>query len=299
MKKITFLQSIILLFMIITASDIYAQDQLIPAGFYRMEVLGDFDGENLIMTVDPARTDIELATQLASTDNNAVNQVVEVFYTGEEFNGNAVFNIVGASGVGNIEAANEIDANTGERSITANSQRARVRGATSAGNEAGVLDNFYLEVADANADPLIYRIRSGHTEAPNGNEVRLQGAVVANENSPLFGRRFMNYGGNSPTDRDLWTITEVSSDDPVLSTSSLEASSFFISNPVSDVLNIASLTTNQMESIAIYSVIGEEVVNTSLNTSRASLDTSSLSSGVYILKIKGTKGLFTTKIIKK
>jgi len=66
-------------------------------------------------------------------------------------------------------------------------------------------------------------------------------------------------------------------------------------NPVSDVLNVSSLSTT-IKSIEIFNQLGQLVLG---NSNQESIDISRLSQGVYFCKIKGENGNFGRKRIVK
>ena len=68
-------------------------------------------------------------------------------------------------------------------------------------------------------------------------------------------------------------------------------------NPTSNVLNIESVGT--IQNIAIFNVLGQEVMNKTANESLLSIDVSGLNAGVYVIKtvIDGT--VSSTKFIKE
>ena len=68
-------------------------------------------------------------------------------------------------------------------------------------------------------------------------------------------------------------------------------------NPTSNVINIESVGT--IQNIAIYNVLGQEVMNKEANESMVSLDLSGFNAGVYVIKtvIDGT--VSSTKFIKE
>lgn len=68
-------------------------------------------------------------------------------------------------------------------------------------------------------------------------------------------------------------------------------------NPTSDILNVNA--KSNIESIAIYNALGQELITTSPSAINAKVDLSGLSSGMYIMKatINGTVGSFN--IIKR
>lgn len=84
----------------------------------------------------------------------------------------------------------------------------------------------------------------------------------------------------------------------VLSTDSFAVSKVKLyPNPTSNVLNIESVGT--IQNIAIFNVLGQEVMNKTANESLLSIDVSGLNAGVYVIKtvIDGT--VSSTKFIKE
>ena len=84
----------------------------------------------------------------------------------------------------------------------------------------------------------------------------------------------------------------------VLSTDSFAVSKIKLyPNPTSNVLNIESVGT--IQNIAIFNVLGQEVMNKTTNESLLSLDVSGLNAGIYVIKtvIDGT--VSSTKFIKE
>ena len=68
-------------------------------------------------------------------------------------------------------------------------------------------------------------------------------------------------------------------------------------NPTSNVLNIESLGT--IQTISVYNVLGQEVINKALNSTSTSLDVSSLNSGIYVVKTMIDGNVSSTKFIKE
>ena len=66
----------------------------------------------------------------------------------------------------------------------------------------------------------------------------------------------------------------------------------FYPNPSSDVINITSKAT--VENISIYNLLGQELLNVSVNGLSAQIDISGLSAGMYVMKatVDGTQGTF-------
>ena len=68
-------------------------------------------------------------------------------------------------------------------------------------------------------------------------------------------------------------------------------------NPVKNYLNIIPYINQTISSIKIYDVQGKMVLNENGNVNQ--LDVSSLASGLFFVKVKTSKGIFTQKIIKE
>ena len=68
-------------------------------------------------------------------------------------------------------------------------------------------------------------------------------------------------------------------------------------NPTSNVLNIESL--GAIQTISVYNVLGQEVINKALNSASTSLDVSSLNSGIYVVKTVVDGVTSSTKFIKQ
>jgi hypothetical protein len=84
----------------------------------------------------------------------------------------------------------------------------------------------------------------------------------------------------------------------VLSNSNFTASKVKLyPNPTSNVLNIESLGT--IQTISVYNVLGQEVINKALNSASTSLDVSSLNSGIYVVKTVVDGVTSSTKFIKQ
>jgi len=84
----------------------------------------------------------------------------------------------------------------------------------------------------------------------------------------------------------------------VLSTDSFAVSKVKLyPNPASNVLNIESAGT--IQNIAIYNVLGQEVMNKLTNQTLVSLDVSGLNAGVYVIKTAIDGTVSSTKFIKE
>ena len=66
----------------------------------------------------------------------------------------------------------------------------------------------------------------------------------------------------------------------------------FYPNPSTDIINVTSKAT--VENISIYNLLGQELLNVSVNGLSAQIDISGLSAGMYVMKatVDGTQGTF-------
>lgn len=71
----------------------------------------------------------------------------------------------------------------------------------------------------------------------------------------------------------------------------------FYPNPSSDILNLKSV--NNIDSVAIYNLLGQEILNSKVNATDSKLDISSLSMGAYIMKVTVNGEVGTFKVIKR
>lgn len=84
-----------------------------------------------------------------------------------------------------------------------------------------------------------------------------------------------------------------------LSNTSFDSSSIFISNPVNNEISVSGLTSNVKE-VSVYSLLGKKVLSRNLSQETSvSIDASTLSSGIYVVKIAGDNGSFSKKIVKQ
>lgn len=84
----------------------------------------------------------------------------------------------------------------------------------------------------------------------------------------------------------------------VLSTDEVEKSNVLVyPNPVKDVLNLSY--NKKMTTVSIYNLVGHEVITKVVNANSCKIDTSSLLSGDYILKIAFGTEEKTLKIVKE
>ena len=86
--------------------------------------------------------------------------------------------------------------------------------------------------------------------------------------------------------------------DTSLGTTDLEVSKFSAyPNPTNDKWTISS--TSEISNISLFDILGKQVQSLSPNNNEASIDASSLGTGIYFAKIQGVNGSKTLKLIKQ
>ncbi|NNF32005.1 MAG: T9SS type A sorting domain-containing protein, partial [Flavobacteriaceae bacterium] len=93
-------------------------------------------------------------------------------------------------------------------------------------------------------------------------------------------------------------ITDITIDGTLLSTddNTIEGFSYY-PNPTTDILNLTSLET--IEDVVIYNLLGQQVISQDVNTTSLQLDTSSLSTGAYLMRVTVNGQVGTYKVIKR
>ena len=93
-------------------------------------------------------------------------------------------------------------------------------------------------------------------------------------------------------------ITDITIDGTLLSTSDnvIEGFSFY-PNPTNGTLNLDSVES--IEDVAIYNLLGQQVLAQSVDATSTQLDTSSLATGAYLMKVTVNGQTGTYKVIKR
>lgn len=68
-------------------------------------------------------------------------------------------------------------------------------------------------------------------------------------------------------------------------------------NPVKDVLNLSS--GQNISNVAVFNLLGQQVITKSINASQSQLDMSALSAGTYLVKVTADDAVKTIKVVKQ
>lgn len=83
-----------------------------------------------------------------------------------------------------------------------------------------------------------------------------------------------------------------------LGTDEFETAGFKVfPNPTNDVWNISS--SNTISNVAVYDILGKQVLTLSPNSNEATINASSLRTGVYFARIEGVNGSKTIKLVRE
>jgi hypothetical protein len=68
-------------------------------------------------------------------------------------------------------------------------------------------------------------------------------------------------------------------------------------NPTTDVLNVEY--TSDLSSVAVFNLLGQQVIFKNMNTTSSQIDLSELNSGTYLVKVEANKVFKTLKVVKR
>lgn len=113
---------------------------------------------------------------------------------------------------------------------------------------------------------------------------------------PTTGVYYFGFNVFSPNNSYYMYIDDIKIES-ALSNSEFDAAQFtYYPNPVKDVLNITYI--NNITSVAVYTILGQEVITKSVNDNLAKIDLSSLAQGTYLVKVTSGNLIKNIKVIK-
>jgi len=120
------------------------------------------------------------------------------------------------------------------------------------------------------------------------NTVIIHDATIANIYYQSFYQNFYNLGGTLST----CTVTNINEITETSNTFSIYP------NPSSDKITIKNNSSEQQE-LLIYSISGQLMIQKEINSPETNIEVTTLSPGIYIIKISGSANSFVTKMIKE
>lgn len=99
---------------------------------------------------------------------------------------------------------------------------------------------------------------------------------------------------------NIFTLNEIYWSAVLLNNPSLSFTDYFAfyPNPTHDLLNIKTKNDMSVDSIAVYNLLGQSILQLKNLSNDSAIDVSGLGIGTYIIKIFSDKGIFTTKFMK-
>ena len=135
----------------------------------------------------------------------------------------------------------------------------------------------------------------------------IQIAFYMNFEATLFNGDMLTYVANissssvddTPND-NTYTLNEIYSSGVLLNIPNPSFSDYFAlyPNPTRDLLNIKTKKNIFIDSIAVFNLLGQSVIQLKNVSNDSSIDVSGLEIGTYLIKISSDKGIFNSKFIK-
>ena len=182
------------------------------------------------------------------------------------------------------------------------------------------VSNVRLEIWEDHFDTVVCAILFGEISNVDNTSITAFaiGATLLDCNlqvNYIFEGIYFGFYGNLPVQTFQYTIQPGANDDLLLTLTNDEGDLTYFGdvvilsireinnldvsiypNPVKDILNIDYDPSDEIQSVDVYSLLGELVKKKEHDINQ--LDLSSLNSGVYFLKIETVQGMLTKKIIK-
>lgn len=110
--------------------------------------------------------------------------------------------------------------------------------------------------------------------------------------------RFYSHVDDQCGDEQVSRVRSLICTDPNMATNSFDNDGFVtFPNPVNNILNISF--TKNISNVAVFNLLGQEVITKSVNQNQSQIDMSNLSRGTYMLKVTADNQVKTIKVIKE
>ncbi|OXA98914.1 DUF7619 domain-containing protein [Flavobacterium pectinovorum] len=161
---------------------------------------------------------------------------------------------------------------------------------------------FVTKISDGNKVEFIFEnINLPFDDATNDGyiafKIKTKPTLVVGDSFTNDANIYFDYNFPILTNKAISTFKTVSN----LGTQDFEFSNYFTlyPNPVKDVLNITATQSIEIQSLAIYDILGQLVIAVPNAKSVSNIDVSKLRTGNYFVKVKSDKGSSSMKFIKQ
>ncbi|MFS4482728.1 T9SS type A sorting domain-containing protein [Hyunsoonleella sp. 2307UL5-6] len=306
MRKIT-LKKLITLVLCIGAFQTYAQVSFQENTFYRLRTVlespedyntskdAPFPDQFVYPTAASGSNSLKLELKDTNNDNQLFAFVALPGQMAEYPVGSGVmyqvYNISSFVDTGGSNGTGALELNQ----LGQNSQRMRLRGNAIPFDDD--LAKFIVVVESSTASETYFQIIASATI---GASTAANRAPMPDTNYEFFNFHDVDLGDlTGPRPRIEQWVFENAAGQTVLSNKQFDTSSIFIANPIKNTLSITGIT-DSVNQVSIYSIVGQEMLTNKVDASSSlNIDVSGLTSGIYLVTLKGDTGSLTKKIIKE
>lgn len=165
--------------------------------------------------------------------------------------------------------------------------------------------------SSASASPMTIKVTAGTSQSSSAQTTILTTITESNTadftlqtatyTAPSAGIYYFGFNNNSAAGTSqTFLFLDTLNFTSVLSTNEVLANSFSMTpNPAKNFVTINSTDNNTITAIEVVDINGRTVLNAKPNAIESNIDLSTLSSGVYMVKINSEKGSVTKKLVKE
>lgn len=133
----------------------------------------------------------------------------------------------------------------------------------------------------------------GETELSNGNDYN---SIIEDVEVNVGETYYVRVAGYSSDDAGTFCL-EISTNETLSAEDFNKNGLKVYPNPVKDILTLSD--TENITNVAVFNLLGQEVVSKTINATQSQIDMSDLASGSYLVKITADNQVKTVKVIKK
>lgn len=166
---------------------------------------------------------------------------------------------------------------------------------TTAGTIAGCWDYLSIYNGPALTSPVLAAVKCGETVGPPSVPTSLLSVGDSFTSTDPSGQLTVRFRSDSSVPKAGWAATISCAS---LAVDNINATKFsYYPNPTTGILNLTA--SNKIESIEIYNVAGQKVMNFAPKSDKLEINLSNLPKGLYFVKATVNGNVITNKVIKK